>query len=446
MNLAAWVKPGVKGGSPVVEIADTRVATPTRRDRLPLTALVAASCISSLGNGLTLLAVPWFVLVTTGSAARTGLAGAASAIAFIVAGFLGGTLVDRLGFKRASVVSDLASGLTVALIPTLYLLDLLSFWVLLGLVFLGAVLDGPGQAARRAMIPGLVRRAGSTLERANSAMQFAQLTTGEFLAPLLAGVFITLIGAASVLYLNSATFAASLLIVALAVRIPSGREAADATAVRHSPKRSSYVADLTEGLRYVFTDSFLAVVIPISVAVNFLVSPLFVVALPVLANDVFDSPAALGVMAAGFGAGAGVGTLAYGAVGHRLRHYTVYWGALVGVALGLGVLTIASDLWVATLAIVLMGFAVGPVNTVGMVIIQTRVPERMMGRVLGLMSAFSSLATPLGLLTGGLVVDWYGVTTMMVGSCVGVTLCALWILISPAVRAMAAELEAERSR
>ena len=46
-----------------------------RRERLPILALLAANAVSLLGNQFTLVAIPWFVLQTTGSAARTGFTG-----------------------------------------------------------------------------------------------------------------------------------------------------------------------------------------------------------------------------------------------------------------------------------------------------------------------------------------------------------------------------------
>src|SRR5215213_846482 len=110
--------------------------TPSDRNRKPFIALLAADGISQTGNMLTMLAVPWFVLETTGSAAKTGLTAAIGAVAVVVAGVLGGALVDRLGHKRTSIISDLASGLTVALIPLLHLTIGLAFWQLLILMFL----------------------------------------------------------------------------------------------------------------------------------------------------------------------------------------------------------------------------------------------------------------------------------------------------------------------
>jgi MFS family permease len=417
-------------------------STPTLADRLSLPALVTATGVSALGNGLTMLAVPWFVLVTTGSAARTGLAGAATAAALVVAGVLGGTLVDRLGFKRASIVSDLASGITIAAIPTLYLLDLLTFWMLLVLVFLGAVLDGPGASARRAMIPAIVKRAGSTLERANSAMQFAQLTTGDLLAPLAAGVLIGTIGAASVLYVNTATFALSLLIIAIAV--PGAIRVKGQPSASEAGIESSYLVELKEGFAYVLSDSFLSKIIPISIIVNFLMAPIFIVGLPVLANDVFGSASVFGIMAAGFGAGAGVGTVLYGIFGHKIKRYTVYWGALAGMAGGVWLLASSTEIWMAVLATITMGFAAGPVNAASMVIMQTRVPERMLGRVFGLLYAGTGLATPAGLIAGGLAIQGFGLTPSMVVAALGITVCAVWVRLSRTLRLLVEETETEQ--
>jgi len=63
--------------------------------RVPLYALLAANSVSVVGNAMTAVAVPWFVLETTGSAARTGLTGAVIALGAVLAAFFGGPVVDR---------------------------------------------------------------------------------------------------------------------------------------------------------------------------------------------------------------------------------------------------------------------------------------------------------------------------------------------------------------
>ena len=99
---------------------------------------------------------------------QTGLVGFFSLLPFVLSSALGGVIVDRLGYRRASIVSDLASGVTVLAIPVLARTVGVPLAALLALVFAGALLDAPGQTASEAILPDLVERAGTTLERGTS--------------------------------------------------------------------------------------------------------------------------------------------------------------------------------------------------------------------------------------------------------------------------------------
>src|SRR6185436_7141132 len=104
---------------------------PKAHNSIPLYSLFIANAISLVGNVFAMIAIPWFVLQTTGSATQTGIAGFFTILPVILAGFFGGTLIDRLGFKRTSIISDLASAATSALIPLLYRTTGLEFWQLM---------------------------------------------------------------------------------------------------------------------------------------------------------------------------------------------------------------------------------------------------------------------------------------------------------------------------
>ena len=125
------------------------------KNRVPLYALFATTLISATGDAMAAIAVPWFVLQTTGSAAQTGIAAFFSISPIVLAMFFGGTVVDRTGYKRVSVFADLASGVTTMLIPLLASTLGLPFWQLLALLFLGNLMDAPGRSARNSMIPEL---------------------------------------------------------------------------------------------------------------------------------------------------------------------------------------------------------------------------------------------------------------------------------------------------
>ncbi len=163
------------------------------KQRTPLFGLLAANTISITGNRLTQLAIPWFVLQSTGSVAQTGLVGFFSLLPFVISSALGGVIVDRLGYRRASIVSDLASGVAVLGVPILYNTVGLPLAALLALVFAGALLDAPGQTAREAMLPELLERADMTLERGTSLFDGVSRGANMLGAPL-AGVLIAVVG------------------------------------------------------------------------------------------------------------------------------------------------------------------------------------------------------------------------------------------------------------
>src|SRR3989440_9849791 len=108
--------------------------------QLPIVAFLVGSAISYVGDMFTLLAVPWYVLQTTGSVTQTGITACFSTLPAVFSALFGSPLVDRLGYKRTSVTGDIARGLTVALIPWLCHAVGVAFWQLLVLVFLGGLL------------------------------------------------------------------------------------------------------------------------------------------------------------------------------------------------------------------------------------------------------------------------------------------------------------------
>ena len=233
-------------GSPAAARGDGRLPTATQeqrdgdRRRAPVYALMAGGAVSLVGNQLTAVAIPWFVLQTTGSAARTGLVAFFTLLPTIVAMVFGGALADRLGHRRMSVVSDLLSAATVAAIPLLHQTVGLPFGVLLALVFLGALLDAPGGTARSALIPDAAALAGLPLERVNGAFQAIQSLAG-LVGPLLAGLLIAVMGESNVLWFDAATFVVSAAAVGFFVPAPP-RVAAAGTSTRSRTAGASWFA------------------------------------------------------------------------------------------------------------------------------------------------------------------------------------------------------------
>lgn len=405
---------------------------PARRARrLPILALLSADAISLTGNTMTSVAVPWLVLQTTGSAARAGLTGAAIALGTVLAGFLGGPLVDRLGFKRTSVLSDLASGATVALVALLYTTGALAFWQLLSLVFLGSVLDAPGSSARRALIPDLARLAGMPLERANSAdAAIPRLAT--FLGPPLAGVLIAAFGVGNVLWLDAATFVLSASLVAAAVPA-TARQAGESV----EEGGRGYLAEMLEGLKFVLGNALILSMFVVVTVGNLLDGPLTTVVLPVLADRVYGSAVGLGLMLGGFGAGALSGTVVYGFAGHRLPRRATFAVCFAGFASSAYLtLALTPPLPVAVGALALAGFLAGPLNPLISTVIQENVPRELRGRVFGVLDAVATGGVPLGMVSVGFLVE--GVGTSLTLACMGAVYLAVTLgaFLAPPLRRM----------
>src|SRR5829696_2484691 len=82
--------------------------------RTPLYAVLSANAVSQVGDYMVAVALPWFVLQTTGSVVQMGFTGAVVGIGTLVSSISGGPLVDRFGLRRASILSDVTAGAAVA--------------------------------------------------------------------------------------------------------------------------------------------------------------------------------------------------------------------------------------------------------------------------------------------------------------------------------------------
>ena len=359
---------------------------------------------------LAFVAIPWFVLQTTGSAARTGLIGAAFLLAAVMAGLFGGPIVDRTGFKRASIVADLTGAVTVALIPLLYHTTGLLFWQLLVLVFLGGFLDAPGHTARQGLVPDLAGRVGMGIERANSAFQGIQYASFLVGSPL-AGLLIVAFAPGNVLWIDASTFVVSAALVAALVPPVTPRP----STVAERRRAGRYRAELAEGMAFIRRDRLVVWMFGIGVVTNSLVLPLFAVVLPFYARQTYGSAVDLGLMLGGFGSGALAGTVLYGTVGHLLPRRATLVSAIVLMGLPFWVLVATPPLGVTIGALFVAGFVLGPSNTLTYSVLQERTPPRMLGRVLGAGVSLSMVGAPVGVGLCGYALEILGLRPTLAG-------------------------------
>ncbi len=168
----------------------------------PLATLFAATFLFRIGNAVAALALPWFVLSHTKSAAWAGATAASSVIATIIGAWVGGGLVDRFGRAPVALISGVVGGVAMASIPLLDAVGALSNTGLIACVVLGAAFDAPGMAAQDSELPKLGHVAGLSVERVSSLK--AVIGNVAILGgPALGGAAIGLLGAAPTLGLTA---------------------------------------------------------------------------------------------------------------------------------------------------------------------------------------------------------------------------------------------------
>ena len=165
---------------------------------------------------MTFLALPWFVLATTGSPTRMSIVLAVELAPVAMLGIPSGAVIARWGARRTMLVADLARAPLIASIPLLHELGLLSFPLLLVLVALVGVFIAPYFASQALILPELVGDDEHVVAQATALVEGARRAT-SLLGPAAAGILIATFSAPVVLYVDAATFLLSFALLLLGV-------------------------------------------------------------------------------------------------------------------------------------------------------------------------------------------------------------------------------------
>jgi MFS family permease len=359
-------------------------------------ALLVAEVISTTGMQMTWVALPWFVLVTTGSATRMSVVMAAEAIGLAVVGFPSGRLLNRLGARRTMLLCDGLRGPLMLVIPVLHWADALSFGLLVAVSFLLGSLGAPYFAANRMILPELLGEHETVVSQASALFQGATRIT-LLLGPVTAGVLIGVIGAPSVLVVDAATYVAAVLLVGLFV--PATRP------LDVDGEERGVLA----GLRWVSREPLIRTWRFCLIVGDVAWQAIFV-AIPVLVVARYDADSRIvGVLFAAFGIGAVLGnTVAYRLV-RRVEGLVLIARVALAQALPLWLLVLHLPAAGAVGLLFASGLANGLINPSLHAIVTLRIPPALRGTVMTSLMTLYALAMPVGILGAGPLLDAYGV-------------------------------------
>jgi MFS family permease len=375
-------------------------------------ALVVAEIVSTLGSRMTYLALPWFVLVTTGSAGKMTLVLAVEIAPTALLGIPSGTLVQKLGSRTTMLLSDLARAPLLAAIPLLDAAGVLSFELLLVLVALLGCFMPPYFASQRTILPELVGEDERRMAQANSVVEGGTSLAG-LVGPALAGVLIPVLGAPNVLYVDAATYLVSfVLILTLVPR-------------RKPVAASAETRGLLAGLRFLLRDRLLAPLAITVVGVGFLASGLDA-GLPFYAYDELDGSSKIaGLFYTALGAGALVGSLVAVVAVRKLPPLRLAGLAALAFSLPLWVIPFLPPAPVVFVALFAAMVCAPLVNGPIIAVLTARTPVELRAKALTAVITMNTVAAPLGFLVAGQVLERWGVASLFAAVAIGMTLTAV---------------------
>ena len=363
-------------------------------------AIVGAEAVSSIGSSMTVLALPWFVLVTTGSATKLGLVLGIGSIPFVALPVPAGTLIARIGARQTMVIADTARLPLLAAIPALYSLHALSFPLLVVLVALTNVFTAAHMPAQRLILAEVVGDEESVVARVNAYLEGAQ-ATAPLVGPVLAGVLIAVLGAQNVLYVDAATFGVAAIVVGLFV--PRMKSIAEVEQ-----------RGLLAGVRFILR-SRLLVVLCVSTLTMEVFFSLFVMTLPVFAYSDYDQNARIaGVFYAAMGAGALLGMPVVAVVVRRFGALQVGAAGFVLASIPKLLLGIPLPALGVAAVLTLQGFIAPLTGAPIFTVITTRTPGALRAKVLSAAVGLMFLTGPIGLVAAGPMISAVGARMVLV--------------------------------
>src|SRR5215217_1409683 len=374
----------------------------TNTKRGPLYLILFAALMAGAGNGITLVAFPWLVLQRNGSAVEASVVAMAGTLPLLAATLIAGAAVDYLGRRRVSMIADALSAVSVAAVPVLTLtfgVDVINVAVLAGLAALGAFFDPAGMTARETMLPEAAGRAGWTLDHANSVYE-AIFNLAYIVGPGIGGLVIATLGGINTMWVTASAFGLS--IVAIAVLRLEGAGKPDRTALP-----DGVFAGILEGLGFVWHNRVLRTLAVVDLAATGLYMPMESVLFPKYFTD-RNEPAQLGWVLMALSVGGLVGALGYVVLSKYSRRRTIMLTAVLTLGVAMTIIAFLPPLPLILVLCATVGFVYGPIAPIYNYAMQTRAPQHLRGRVVGVMGSLAYAAGPLGLVLAGPLADAAG--------------------------------------
>lgn len=397
--------------------------------RNPLFAFLwSGQTISRFGDHLYRVALAWWVLEKTGSAAAMGTVLIFTSVPMLIFILIGGVAVDRFPRARVMFFSDLLRAAVVGVITLLAFTNGLEIWHIYVASILFGFVSAFFQPAYIAIVPDIV--SSDHRPSANSLTALSAQLTG-ILGPAAGAGIVAYSGTASAFALDAFSFIISAFCLLPLLRITP----LPGNTPEQSNPRPNVLTDFREGWRAVITIPWLWITILLAALMNLTEFGPYSVALPFLVkNNLGNDVQILGWL---YSAGSIGSVLAAVWLGHktslRRRGILAYSGLVIW-----GLTTAALGLPMPIALLLTASFAVGAsinvFNLIWVNTLQEMVPHEMLGRVSSIDYLGSFVLLPIGYGIAGWATDSVGAPMVLLVGGILTALLALAGLSHPSIR------------
>ena len=375
--------------------------------------------LSLIGTWMQSMAQQVLVYRLTGSASALGIVSFMTVLPLVPLALWGGSLSDRVSKRNLLLVTQTMMMLQAILLAVLTWTGIVQIWHVYSMSFLLGALKAVDTPARHSFVVEMVEGRDDLTSAIglNSAIQNGAKTLG----PALAGVFIAITGEATAFLVNSLSFLAVIVSLLLMRDLPQ---------VSSERKKANALAHMTEGVRFVFgqqtllilmslvaVSSFLSkpyqTLMPVFAAVNLRESAQPMVAFlcngeHVLLNCRAPDALPLGLLLAAVGVGAVIGALLVASLPEHARRGWVLTFGNLSFPLFLLLFVSSNSMAFSLVLMTLTGLTRVMQNAMANTLLQIITPDALRGRVMSFYSLVSHGTTQLGGLQAGFVADWVG--------------------------------------
>lgn len=383
--------------------------------------LWGAALLSSFGISFFLFSQSWYVVNVLNLEASLGLIYIAASIPRLLFMIISGTVADRYDKTKIMFLSDFIRGLLLAGLVLWFLFGSITLWTFVGFAFFFGILDAFFWAAESAIIPSIVQK--ENLTRGNSIIQMTNQTS-FILAPMLAGVLIAYGNYEIVFAVTAAMLlTASLLVISMKPKKDAEMEA---------NKNKKFWQTFREGVAYVKDSRLLTLIVLATIFLNlFIVGPM-TMGLPLFVKNILEGTAVdFSFLEAGLAGGMLVGSIVIGSlnVTKKRGKLTLLTLVLSGIAF-IG-LSFTAELWQSMVMLGLFGTFLSISNISSISAIQSIIEEKVLGRVMGLISLASMGLIPVSYaLTSAVLSLGISIHHIMAAGSILVTLFASFVFLT----------------